>query len=211
MYLRMVFAGAALTVMAGCGGATTGLLTPNDLQQELDSYTRDFGDAITDRDYSDISGLSTGGGSATYNGLIGIGPFRGVNADFTIVDSNFASPLTMRIAFATNVVTGTATEFIRVSDGTPLEGKIAINASLLRSVNPNASFPIVGELTGRIEIASGLTANLDGDFVADLFGDRIDALNGDSDGDLVTRDLDNEIVETESYHYDADIFARRTN
>ncbi|MEL6573579.1 MAG: hypothetical protein AAFQ64_18130 [Pseudomonadota bacterium] len=195
------------------GAASIASVTPAELASALNTFSADFGNLIEPGDpnagpaFFDPSDFATDG-VARYDGYIGIGPDVGNGnlIENNITNTDFSGRVNFAIGLDSDIVVGVASGFIENETGDNLDGTLIIDAALNRT-NP-LDFGIQGKIDGTLTHEDGRVSTIVGDeIVADLFGDGADALSGDGEGVLTTRDANGNQLVDESYTFDLDIVA----
>jgi len=203
-------------VLAGCGGSSgssvsdlldTQLERPaeNEVLQERQAFLDEFGPAIENDDFADLSTLATTG-TATFDGLIGIGS----NEVQQIVDGDYVSRVRFVLDLGTNQIDGVANGFVRQNDGSAVDGALNFDGAFLRdSVATQTNFGASGMVDGALTNAEGDVSTYDGTFEGDFFGEGVGAFESDADGTVQTVDADGNVVADAATVFDADIITRR--
>ncbi|MGR3660109.1 MAG: hypothetical protein ACU0CA_02835 [Paracoccaceae bacterium] len=175
-----------LLALAGCGGAGGGgsqggpgreTRPPIDYAT-LEAEARLLHDTWDDISFTDPSSLPMSG-SATYSGIMQLDIQKGAG------EISMDGLLNMKVSFANNAVSGTATNFIDENNAN-YSGKLTLSNGMIdRGADPNVDYTLQADIGGTLS-GGGKSFDISADLQGDFHGSGWKATSGGVQGSAVS-------------------------
>ena len=164
----------SVTLLAACGGSG-GQSFEDRLQGGI---PRDYIRLVDTKSYSNLAQLPQSG-YADYSGVLLTTFEKAQQADVVAL-----ADLKMRVNYATNDITGAATNFVGQDVGA-IAGNLTLDAALNRAANNTSNFPVSGTLNGALNIPRRGAAQVTSQVQGSIYGADNVLISGAAKGTAV--------------------------